>query len=104
LKAQSRRPQITRSGLTTVPVGNVVVLAIPGGVVAVLLEHFRKRAVALGHQRVVSRETRCEFHNHAGGGGMVVTTGEQRGACWRAKGSGVELRVAQPILRQTVKG
>ena len=36
LEAQPRRPQVKRPGLAAVPVRDVVVLAIPGGVVAVL--------------------------------------------------------------------
>ena len=74
-KTQSGRPQIEWPGLTAVPVWNVVILAIPGGVVAVLPEHLGERAIALGHERVVAGETGSEFHDHTRGIGMVVSTG-----------------------------
>ena len=63
--------------MTAVPVRDVVILAIPGGVIAVLFEHFGERPVALGHQRVVARKARGKFHDHAGGVGMVVAPGKQ---------------------------
>ena len=55
-----------------------MVLAIPGRVVAVLSEYLRERAIALRHQRVVAREARGQLHDHAGGVGMMIASGEQR--------------------------
>ena len=66
-EAQPGRPQIERPGLAGLPVGHVVVLAEPGGVVAVLLEHLGERPGALRHQRVVAGEAGAELHDDAGG-------------------------------------
>ena len=86
------------------PVGDVVVLAIPGRVVAVLPEHFRERPAALGHQGVVARKAGGALHDEAGRAGMMVAPGEQPRPSGRAERAGVELRVAQAVLRQPVKG
>ena len=50
LEAEPGGPQVERPGLAGVPVGNVVVLAVPGRVLAVLLEHLGERPAALRHQ------------------------------------------------------
>ena len=42
LEAKPAWPQIKRPGLTAVPVWDIVVLAIPSSVVAVLLEHLER--------------------------------------------------------------
>ncbi len=104
LEPESGRPQVVRTGLTAVPIGNVVILAVPRGVPAVLLEHLGKRAGAFRHERVVAREAAAELHDDAGSCRMVIAPGEQRRPCGRAERRGVELRVAQPRLRQPVHG
>ena len=45
-KAESGRPEVIRPGLAGAPVGDVMVLAILGGVVAVLLQDFAERPAA----------------------------------------------------------
>ncbi len=102
-EAQTGWPQIKRPGLATMPVGHVVVLSIPCSVVAVLPQHFRERAVALGHERVVSGETCSQFHNHARGIGMVVPTGQQSRPRGRAECRGMELCVAETGGRQAIR-
>src|SRR5207248_1708403 len=98
LKAESGWPQVERPGLAAVPVGHVVVLAVPGCVVAVLPEHLGKRAAALGHERVIPRKTGASLHDESRRGRMVVTPGKQRRAGGRAERAGMELRVAQAVL------
>src|SRR5208337_4384744 len=77
-KAEPRRPKVEGSGLAAVPVGHVVVLAIPRGAVAVLLEHLREGPGALWHERVVAREAGGEFHDDARRSGMMVAARKQR--------------------------
>ena len=102
LEAETRGPQIERSRLAALPVRDVVVLAVPRGVEAVLLQDLGEGPARLRHQRVVAREAGAGLHDDAGGAGVVVATREQRRARRRAQGRGVELRVAQPLAREPV--
>ncbi len=104
LKAQPGGPQVERSGLTRLPVGNVVVLAVPGGVVAVLLQDLGERPRALRHERVVAGETGARLHDDAGGRGVMVAPAQQRRPRGRAQRRGVKLVVAEAVLRQPVHG
>src|SRR5271169_1230554 len=72
LETQTCRPQIKWARLAAVPVRDVVILAIPSGVIAILSQHFSKCAVSLRHKCVVAGETRSEFHDDAGGTGVMV--------------------------------
>ena len=72
LEAQTCRPQIKWAGLAALPVGDVVIFAIPSGVIAILSQHFSKCAVSLRHKCVVAGESRSEFHDDAGGVGVAV--------------------------------
>jgi hypothetical protein len=103
LEAKLGGPEVVGPGLAGVPVGNVVVLAVPGGVVAVLLEHFGEGAGALRHERVIAGIAGAHLHDDAGGGGVVVAPREQRRARGRAESRGVELRVVQPRLGHPVQ-
>src|SRR5262249_35487420 len=49
LESESGRPEIEWPSLTRLPIGDIVVLAIPGCVPAVLFEDFRNCAAALWH-------------------------------------------------------
>ena len=91
LEPESGRPEVVGTGLTSMPIGNVVILAVPGGVPAVLLEHLGKRAAALRHERVVAREAAAELHDDAGRRRVVVAPGQQRRPRGRAERRGVEL-------------
>jgi len=101
-EAERGGPQVERSGLARLPIRHVVVLAVPRGVVAVLLQHLGERAGALRHERVVPRVAGGELHDRAGRVAVVIAAGEQRGARRRAQRSGVELRVAKSRLGYTV--
>src|SRR5215471_12455559 len=104
VKPQACWPQIKRTSLTGMPVGDVVVLAEPCSAISVVLEHLTDRTHTPRHERVVARVARCELHNVAGCCGVVITSGDQRGACRRAKSGRVELVEAQSGLRQSVHG
>ena len=78
------------------PVGYIVVLAVPRSVVSVLLEHLSNGSIALGHQRGIARKAGAQFHDHTGGVGVMITTGKKRRSRWRAKCRGMELVVANP--------
>ena len=47
---KSGRPEIERAGLTAVPIWDIMIFAIPGGVVAVLFQHFCEGAATFRHQ------------------------------------------------------
>ena len=57
-EAQARRPEVERPRLTRLPVGHVVVLAVPSSVVAVLLEDFCERSGTLRLKAVIAGEAR----------------------------------------------
>ena len=103
LETQTGGPKVERPGLTGVPVRHIVVLAVPGRVVAILLQDFGKRPAALRHQGVVAWETGSQFHDDARRGRMVVAAGQERRARRRAEGRRVELSVAQAVLGQPVQ-
>ena len=100
LEAEIRRPEAERPGLARLPVRHVVVLAEPRGVPSVLLQDLRDRRGVLAHQAVVAGITRRHFSDDPGVHRVMVATGDERRARWRAERGRVELRVAQAILRQ----
>src|SRR5262249_17400328 len=53
LEPQPGRPEIERSSLAGLPIGYIVILAVPGRVPAVLFESLSHRAATLRHHRVV---------------------------------------------------
>src|SRR5262249_18805456 len=65
LKTETTRPQIKRPRLAGHPVRDVVHLAKPGRVIAVLPESFSDRTGTLGDERVVTREPSGELRNHS---------------------------------------
>src|SRR6266581_8215023 len=62
-KSQSSRPQIERPGLAVVPVGHVVIFAVPRGVVAVLPEYLGEGSDTFRHEGVITRETGAPLHD-----------------------------------------
>src|SRR5262249_34090897 len=102
VEAETSRPEIKRSCLAGLPVGNVVVLAVPGACVRVLAENLGHRAVALGHERFVAGVAGAEPRDHAGLHGMMIAAGDESGAGGRAESGRVEIRVAQPRGSNTV--
>ena len=103
-KAQPCGPEIKWPSLAVVPIGHVMVLAVPGGVVAVLPQHLREGADTLGHECVVARKASASFHNNSRICRVMIATREQGCACGRTKSRGVELRVAKAVLGETVEG
>ena len=103
LETQAGRPKVEGPGLTGVPIRHIVVLAIPGRVVAILLQDLGKRPAALRHQGVVAGKARAQFHDDARRRRMVVAAGQKRRARRRAEGRGVELRITQAVLGQPVE-
>ena len=71
-KTQPGRPQVERTRSARLPVGDVVILAVPRSVVTVLFKDLGKRPRALWHQRVVTRETGTRFHDDTSGDAVVV--------------------------------
>ncbi len=104
LKAEIRRPEAERPGLARLPVRHVVVLAEPCGVPSVLLQDLRDGRGVLAHQAVVAGITRRHFGDDAGVHRVMVATGDERRARWRAERGRVELGVAQAVLRQPIQG
>ena len=75
LKSQSGRPQIEWPRLAVVPIGHVVILAVPRGVVAVLPKHLGEGSDAFRHERVVTREAGTALHDDTGRRRVVITSG-----------------------------
>ena len=104
LEAHAVRPLIERPGLRRQIGRRVVVLAEPRGRVPVLLQDRADRAVLLPDDRVVARESGPDFTDHAVAGHVVVAPGDQGRARRRAQRRRVEVRVAQPALRDAIEG
>ena len=102
LEAHAVRPLVEGPGLGRLIEGRVVILAEPRGRVAVVPQDGADGAVLLPDDRVVARESRRDFAHHAEAGHMVVAPGDQGRARGRAERRGVEIRVAQPALRDAV--
>src|SRR5262249_5331733 len=96
------RPQIEWPSFAGLPVRHVVVLPIPRRVVPVLLEHLGKGSDAFWHQRVIAGIAGGELHDHTSVRRVMIASGDQRSTGWRAERRRMELRVAQPALRETV--
>src|SRR5208337_4312239 len=70
-------PEVKGASLAALPVRDIVVLAVPGGVVAVLPQHLADAAAALGHQGIVAGIAGAHLHDYPGGAGMMVPPGDQ---------------------------
>ena len=103
IESQSGRPEIKRSGLARLPVGHVVVLAEPGGAIAVLLQDLRDGGGVLLHDRVISGKPRGRLGDHPGVHGMMVPAGDQRRPGGAAQRGGVELIVFQPVVSKLLQ-
>ena len=97
VEAEAARPAIEGAGLAGLPVGRVVVLAEPGGGVAVLAENLGDRADALGDDAGVAVVAGRSLGDDARAGDVVVPAGEQGRAGRRAEGGGVEPRITQAV-------
>ena len=103
LEAHAVRPLVEGPGLGRLIEGRVVILAEPRGRVPVLLQDGADGAVLLPDDRVVARESRRDFAHHPEAGHVVVAPGDQCRARRRAERRGVEIRVAQPALRDAIQ-
>ena len=101
--ALSDRPMVERSLRARLPDRDVVVLAEPGGGVAVLLERQRSMRRLGPRDGVVAGIAGRGFGHHAEADPVMVPAGEQRGPGRRAERRVVHLGVAQAALRQLVQ-
>jgi hypothetical protein len=102
-EAETCGPEVKRPGLARLPVGDVMVLAIPGCVPTILLEDFGYRSAAFRHDGVVARVAGPELGDYACGAGVMVAASDERRPRWRTERSGVEHIVAQTGFRQFVE-
>ena len=103
LEAHPRRPQVKRPDLAGLKLRRIVGLAEPGSAVAVLLENFADRGCVLGDDAVVAREAGGLLGDDSKADGVMIATGDQRGARRRAECCRMELRVAQSHLRYAIE-
>ena len=97
------RPMVERPLRARLPAGHIVVLAEPGGRVAVLLERLRAvRGLGPG-DRVVAGIAGRGFGDHAEADPVMVAAGEQRRPRRRAERRIVHLGVAQAALSRACR-
>ena len=102
LEAHPAGPLIERAGYA-VEIGRcVVVFAEPRGRVAIVTENGANGGLVSGDDAVVARVTRGHFADHAATHRVVVAAGDERRPRRRAERGGVELRVAQARIRETI--
>ena len=104
IEAHADRPAVERPGLARLERRHVVVLAEPRGGVAVVLEDAADGRAVFADDAVVAGKARGYFGDHAETRRVVVAAGDQRRARRRAERGGMELRVAQPRLRDAIQG
>ena len=104
LKAHPGRPLAKRSGGAVLIIGRVVVLAEPGGGVAILLQDFADGGVVDADDGVVARIAGGLFGDDPEADGVMVSPGNDRRPRGRAEGGRMELRVAQSHFRDAVHG
>jgi len=97
------RPLVERAGLARLERRRVVVLAEPGRAVAVLFQDLADRCRIAADEAVIAGIAGRLLGDHAEAHGMVVAAGDQRGARRRAQRGGMEIRVAQTVMRDTVE-
>jgi hypothetical protein len=102
-KAHAGRPLIERAGLAGLIFGGVVVLAEPGGVVAVVLQDPADRGLVLGDDAVVAGIAGGLLGDHAVADRMMVAAGDQGGAGRRTQRRRMEVGEAQPVLGYPVE-
>ena len=103
LEAHAHRPLVERPGRGRLIGGRVVFLAEPRGRVTVLLQDGANGAVRFQNDRVIARIPRGQLPHDAKAGDVVIATRDQGRARRRAERRGVEIRVAQPGLRDAIQ-
>ncbi len=102
VEPQAVGPAVERPGRACLPGRRVVVLADPGGHVAVLAQHLADGAGRARQDRRVAVVPGRRLGDGGGRRRVVVAPGDQRRAGRRAERGGVEAVVAQPLLGQRV--
>ena len=103
IEPQAARPLLERACQTVFVAWCVVVLAEPGRRVAILLQDFADRRVLPPDDRVIPRIAGRLLSEYTESHAVVVAPGQQRGARGRAERGRVEVRIAQPRLRDPVE-
>ncbi|CAH0300022.1 hypothetical protein ROS9278_04518 [Roseomonas sp. CECT 9278] len=103
VEAHADRPVGEGPGGRGLPGRHVVVLAEPGGGVAIRLQDGADRRRLARDDRIVAGEAGGEFADIAEADLVVVVPGQQRGARGRAQRGRVEGGVAQPRRRHTIE-
>ena len=104
VEAKTGWPQIKRTSLTGLPVGNIVILPEPRRAVAILLQHFSNGRCILLHHGVVSREAGRGFGDHSCMHRVMIAPGDQGCSSWTAERCGVEVVKLQAVVSQHLKG
>ena len=97
-------PAVERPGGARLPGGRVVVLADPGGHVAVLAQHLADGAATPRQDAGVAVVAGGRLGDDAGRGGVMVAAGDERGPRRAAKRRRVEAVVSQPLRRELIQG
>src|SRR5262249_4930083 len=103
LEAEARRPEVERSRLARLPIRNVVILAEPRRVPAVLTEELGDAGRVFPHQGVIAGKSGACFHDDAGMNGVVIAPREERGPRRRTQCCRVELVIAETLRGETVE-
>ena len=98
LEAHAGRPLVERPDLAGGEGRRVVILAEPGGGVAVVQQDPADGGLVLGDDAVVAGEAGGLLGDHAEAGRVVVAAGDERGPRRRAERGGVDVVVAQTVL------
>ena len=102
IEAHADRPLIERPGGAVLIARRVVVLAEPGCGVAVLLQDRADGGILGADHGIVARIAGGLLRDDAEADRVMIATGDQRRPRRRAQRGGMELRVAQPHLRDPV--
>ena len=104
VEALMRRPAVEGAGDADFPGGGLVPLAEGPRTVAVQAQHFRQRSRRVGDLTRVTRERGGHLGDEAHVDRVMVAAGFQGGPGGRTQGGGMEIVVAQSVLRQAVEG
>ncbi len=104
VEAESVGPVVEGAGGAGLPCGSVVVLADPGGHVSVLAEDFADGAAAFGKDAGVAVVSGGEFGDAGECSGVMIASGDERGARGAAESGGVEAVVAKAFGGEAIHG
>ena len=104
LEAHAGRPLVERPDRAGLERRRVVVLAEPGGGVAVIEENPSDGGLVLGDDTIVAGEAGSLLGDHTEPCRVMVAPRDERGPGWRAERGGVDVVVAQTVFRDAVHG